>query len=371
MGGKALGFESMRLEASEYFALTSNLKHAFSLGWSGAIEPPVIDLIPAYANKESFGDADFIFSGRAGDWEKFIKNVGDFVPEFTGDVNQNGSVFSVGVQLPTGIFQVDFIYAGANAESARIMKVYFSYNDLGNLMGRIAHRTGLRWGQDGLSYVLRSPENKDRVLGEYNLTRATSLETSFSLMGYEWQRWRQGFNRLEDVFEYVASSRYFSPEIFLLHNRNAISRARDAKRKTYSDFLEWVAENGDSMPSFDLREDERDHFKSGVFHSLCNFYPDFAKWYHDVMYAHYLRERASGRFNGKTVSEMTGLQGRELGAFMATVRERIQAASLVDSFAPDDCPGGTKIPDVGLNNWILRNDDTLAMIVQKLKQEKL
>lgn len=371
MGGKALGFDSVRLPAQDYFVLASNVRHAFSLGWSGAVDPPEIELIPAYRDKESFGDADFIFRGRHTDWEKFVTRVADYLPEFSGHVHQNGSVFSAGVQLPSGIFQVDFIYAGADLDSARMMKTYFAYNDLGNLMGRVAHRLGLRWGQDGLSYVLRSPSNKDRVLGEYNLTRAIGIESSFSLIGYDWSRWRRGFERLEDVFEYVASSPYFSPEIFLLHNRNAISRARDAKRKTYSDFLEWLETRGRELPSFDVWEEERQTYKDEVIHALCNTYPDLGRWYHDLLHAHYARERAGGRFNGNLVRDITGLQGRELGVFMSEVRERIEVESTQSFFSGNACPGGTQIPDYGMNRWILENGDRVDEIIRNHIKEKL
>lgn len=365
MGGTALGFQGIRLPAKEYFTLISNVNHAFNMGWSGYLKPPGIGAIPAYKEKESFGDADFLFTGRSVDWERFTSDFAAFVPGFTGDVYRNGSVVSIGVQLPEGVFQVDFIYAGEDVDAARVMRCYFSYNDLGNLMGRIAHRMGLRWGQDGLSYVLRSPTNHDRILGEYNLTRQLGIPTSFAIMGYDHGRFTGGFTTLESVFEYAASSPYFSPDIFLLHNRNAISRARDAKRKTYNQFLAWVQEKASELPSMDLREEEREAFKAETFNDLCLKYPDFASWYHSTMMANAVRERVGVHLNGSVVGASTGLQGRPLGVFMVELRNNLHA-QYVDSFSfGETIPGAI---DFGFNRWLLQNLHRIPETIEKLSE---
>src|SRR3546814_18504796 len=58
-------------------------------------------------------------------------------------------------------------------------------------------------------------------------------------MGYSPDGLDQGFETPEDIYSFVASSPFFSSDIFLLENRNAKARMRDKKRKMYMEFLLW------------------------------------------------------------------------------------------------------------------------------------
>ena len=49
------------------------------------------------------------------------------------------------------------------------------------------------------------------------------------------------------IFDYVTTSNYFHPDIYLLHNRAHKARTRDRKRKNYTDFLVYC-ERLDYMP---------------------------------------------------------------------------------------------------------------------------
>src|SRR3546814_18901157 len=68
-------------------------------------------------------------------------------------------------------------------------------------------------------------------------------------MGYSPDGLDQGFETPEDIYSFVASSPFFSSDIFLLENRNAKARMRDKKRKMYMEFLLWCEARPD-LPVF-------------------------------------------------------------------------------------------------------------------------
>src|SRR3546814_2979589 len=75
----------------------------------------------------------------------------------------------------------------------------------------------------------------DHKFREIELTRNFSKALAF--MGYSPDGLDQGFETPEDIYSFVASSPFFSSDIFLLENRNAKARMRDKKRKMYMELL--------------------------------------------------------------------------------------------------------------------------------------
>ena len=204
MGGNAIK-GAVRLDKSEYCALETKVCDAFAKYGIKAF--PVV----AYADKSSFGDMDVLVQTDDYSPSKIACILG------ATDVVRNGSVTSMGIPCPQGTFQVDDI----GVDSPEWAEVYFSYNDLGNLMGRIAHKMGFKYGHNGLRYVVRDPDNPSYVVKEILVTYDYPIV--FDFMGYDYARyWVESFNSLEDIFEYVADNPFFDPDIYLLQNRNRL-----------------------------------------------------------------------------------------------------------------------------------------------------
>lgn len=189
---------------------------------------------------------------------------------------------------------------------------YFSWNDLGNLIGRIAHRRGLKFGHDGLWYVHR---RGDRLLGEFKLT--DDFETALEYLGFDVERWYEGFDTFEDMFQYVASSKYFEKCAYPLEHQNHRARTRDSKRKTYNAFLEWINYDGEYVKS------NRDEHIA----QMRKDYPEVDAAIIASEKVDDLRMAYKELVNGIIVSEYfasmygTKFQGKELGHLMAIVRE--------------------------------------------------
>lgn len=112
---------------------------------------------------------------------------------------------------------------------------YFSYNDACMLVGMIAHRLGLKFGHDGLWYVLR---DGDHELGQFCLTDMPLKALRF--LGFDADKFAQGFDTREEMFQWVIDSTFFHPDAFDPDNRNHRQRSRDAKREVYGEFTRQI-----------------------------------------------------------------------------------------------------------------------------------
>ncbi|WP_434717162.1 hypothetical protein P5X00_35555 [Paraburkholderia sp. A2RO-4L] len=229
MGGNALSMTAVRLTKSNFERVSAQCVERLQ----AAFPAHRIAVIPAYRTKADFGDCDILITSAGYDPHKAAAAL-DAV-----EVVRNGPVTSVGVvvrdELPGtdgNVFQADLI--AIEPEAFDYALGYFSFNDLGNLVGCTAHRAGLSHKHNGLWFYVRDGDYKFR---DICLTR--DYDVALRFLGYDPAQFHAGFEQLEDIFEYVAGSTFFNRDIFLLENRNAKSRIRDRKRRTYMEFLKW------------------------------------------------------------------------------------------------------------------------------------
>lgn len=263
--------------------------------------------------KEDFGDIDILIPSN--EMEAARNSIGtltwknpetgeSYLKQLTHPESQDSFMITYEFRGTTYNIQVDLI--PTNSETFDFAFGYFSYNDLGNLIGRVAHRRGFKFGHDGLWYIHR---RGDRVIGEYRfpLTFAQALEE----LGFDALQWAMGFDSYEDAFNWVKNSKYFDPSAFPLEHRNHRSRTRDAKRKTYMMFLQWLNFDGEYVES--KREAIIDSYRKTdqTFNAALT---EFEK-------ADDLRIAYRDRINGEVVGVLTNLQGKELGSCMNFVRE--------------------------------------------------
>lgn len=295
MGGNALSFETRRINRQEYDRIVTEITNKFSSlhGKEG-----VITDIPFYTEKKDFGDIDFLIISDLNDRKKWIQET--FKPK---EIYHNSNVFSFDYD---GV-QIDFIFS--KKEEFAISLYYFSFNDLGNLIGRVYHKMGLSFGHDGLKLILR---DKSYVIAETILSR--NIDEILEFGGYDPERYHQGFDSLESIFEFVVSSPYYAYEIFDLDNRNYRARVRDRKRKTYTEFLKW-AEQRDQTHDYQWGNNKAAWLPS----ILLKF--NKLDWFNEEMLKHKRRIELKEKFNGDVVSEVTKLQDKELGSFIASFRK--------------------------------------------------
>ena len=307
MGGKALSVESARLQRSEYEPVRDAVMEKL---WQHLPHKRKTD-IKAYASKPDFGDLDIIIEGPF-DPIAIANALG------ASEIVRNGDVTSIGIMTNAGLFQVDLIKIESDAyEFARR---YFSFNDLGNLIGRVAHKAGFKFGHRGLVYVVRDGAQNSHVVAELIVTQDWAQALKF--LDYDPQAYERGFETLEDIYKFTVTSKFSNSDIYLLENVNAVARVRDRKRKTYTGFLAWQ-KNPDvskSIPKFDWsdKESRRAEFLEKAFALFPNFKDEHANSIERLR-----RQKIVGeKFNGNLVSELTGLAGRELGHFIQAIKKR-------------------------------------------------
>lgn len=308
MGGNALKeFGSVRITPTTYQQFTptfiNNLKQIFP---ESRINVPA-----SYHNKPDFGDLDVIVENNARlhlsdhDVAVRLSNLyGQEVPYI-----KNGPVTSFGLPTTDGLFQVDLIYTPTKVYEFALD--YYSWNDVGNLIGRVAHKFGLKFGHEGMQLVVR--ENT-HVLGYVTIT--LDFDAALDFLGFSATRYRAGFNSIESIYEFVVESRYFNPEIYALENRNHAARVRDKKRPTYTGFLKYC----DMLPphqGFQFPED-----KSVWIDHIFNTFPENKPVYDGILQH---RERvlvAREKFNGQLVMDWTGAQRKALGKLMSELKRQ-------------------------------------------------
>lgn len=255
------------------------------------------EVVRFYKDKQDFGDIDILVKcDNPVDVERCIDKIkNDLHPRETF---KNGNVFS----FELNNHQVDLIFTPEKYFTSSL--IYFSYNDLFNFLGRIAHRLGFKLGHKGLMVVVKNGNYK---LGEVILTQ--DLKEILGILGLSYQRYKQGFNTKEDIFNFVISSRFFNKSMFDYNKLNHINRIRNKKRKMYREFLEYIADK--PLPN-EANKIDKEEFVNRV----LKLYPQAQKEIQKLQEKLQKQKEVSQIFNGHIVSEIKNVKGRELGKWM-------------------------------------------------------
>lgn len=294
MGGNALkNTYTRRYEREEFEIINKELKDKL-LKYFKHVDPTIY-----YSEKQNFGDADFLClkdnNINIDTLKKFIINTFNSNEIF---VNSNC------VSFDYKELQVDLILTKKDNYDTSL--IYYSFNDLGNLIGKIAHKFHLKWGFDGLRFVYRL---NDKKLGEIDVTK--DYKKALSFLGFDVERYDKGFETLEDIFEYVISSKYFNPWLFDLEKLNRINRERDKKRNTYSKFLEYIEPLKQNTSIEDYHYFYHD--KSVYLGLIDHYFPGFLRKYRLLEKREERVKSISEKFNGRILIHEFNITGRELG----------------------------------------------------------
>ena len=319
MGGNALkNTKTRRYQADEY-------KRAFTKLFdrlTGVCE--YVQLVPAYRGKESFGDTDLVVVMNYNETDVVAAVKRLFNPN---EVVKNGNV----VSFDYNELQVDLLVQ-PDVETAEFASRYFAYNDLGNFIGRTAHRLGFKFGHDGLKYVVRDPEDDSRVVKELLVT--LDFYDALLFLDYSLEEHVYGFDTKEEIFNYVASSKYFEPAQYLLENRPSEARRRDRTRAMYQDILKYYKVKFNLQPGTPKKPVNRQEHLKRAF----NTFPEFKQAYDETLATHKLDKAFRKNFNGDNFSEYFDVEGKELGELMAKYRryfEHMNLKAFVASLSPE------------------------------------
>jgi|GEM_PF-1511846 len=299
MGGKL--FNLGRLPRTQYLSLEIKMRT-----YLDAKIPDAYRIPRYYASKADFGDMDIIVCPtRAGkEWATLRQEICGELGITTYKVE--GNVFSTVYQN----LQVDFFTTPE--EYFESTHNYLSFNDLGNLIGRICKRFNLKYGEQGLLYVYR------REAGNYSkdIGITTDFRRICTFLGLNYAIWEAGFDSLEQLFEWVIASPYFSVAPYL--NPSKIVEKRAKHRTTIERFLTYLITHG-------IQKQYLFEEKEAYLNEISAFFPEAH------LLTHIANEQASAlhttqlqaKFSGKhIVSLLPNLQGRDLGLFIITFKQQ-------------------------------------------------
>lgn len=314
MGGNAMqDFGARRVEADLAHHKAREVSQAVDeiLARHGFDRP--CHVIRAYREKTTFGDLDLLVQQEAVDAigkEVIVSELGALLghdlpyhqvhpkaPQFhTALPLEEGGALQIDFQM---IPEITFDYA----------KDYFAWNDLSKLM-QLLGRTmgGINFGVDGMS---RSVKHNGQVIGHVTFTR--NFNEALDFLGFDVERFNQGFNNLEAMYKFVAKHPRFNTSIYQWENRTSRGRGQDMDRPTYLGFLEWMK---DRVLPVDEPVDDIDW--------VAKAYDRFPSAHaeRDALFAELAAlESFRVRFNGGVVTKITGLRGVPLGEFMKAYRK--------------------------------------------------
>lgn len=254
-----------------------------------------------YREKADFGDIDVVVMTDPS------LNIKQLVRERINPLEEydNGPFYSFLYKTA----QVDFIFH--SPEDYEIALHYYSYNDVCNFIGRVARSLNFKFGHDGLWY-------EEHLDDHYKLSVFVSrdIEKILKFLGYSYEKWLQGFDTIQDILEYGASSRYFNALYFSLEEQNNVDRVRNKKRQMYQKMLAYITANN-LQPKPKLNAEEKVyHAQRAVEYFKNNFLEEIE--YKRAEYRKHLQFKTM--FNGDIVRDITGFEGKELGAFMQQVK---------------------------------------------------
>jgi hypothetical protein len=232
MGGKALkqyGVQTERKNTLIFNEIGQRLKDRLFADYQ--LETAVVK---CYHTKADHGDLDLLIK-ITHDFHNKGVNLRNYITETfkPNAIHYGGGVYSFDFED----FQIDFIPIKESNWNAA--QTYYSYDPLGNIMGKTYHKFNLSYGWEGLYYKFRNFNGRNSK----NILISKNPEKIFAFGGYDYDRYLKGFETIEEIFAFVMNCKYFDANIFQMENLKHIDRKRNRKRASYHVFLNYLKNN--------------------------------------------------------------------------------------------------------------------------------
>lgn len=302
------GQASKRLSKQDYLVMQARIESVLQKHFN------FYHIIEAFKNKQDFGDIDILAVPPT---DLLIKSDCSYQILFreilknelgASHVSQNTETFSY---LIDG-FQCDIITT--SKEIYDINMYYLDFDPLGNLSGKLAHKFGLKFGHDGLNYIFR-----DGTVHIGQITISKNFSKICEFLGLNYEKYCLGFNNQTDIFDWIIESPNFDYNIFSYENMNHIARTRDRKRSSYQNFMAYIEQYKDRTVEW---KKDKDFYLP----QINKFFPEsnLIKKIEKLKLDCDNYREATNKFNGKLVSEWTGLIGKELGDAIARFKNQVK-----------------------------------------------
>lgn len=338
MGGNALKIVKTRRYSKEEY---QHISYGFT-----RMLPFEIYIPKSYGAKDSFGDLDILV--HSGSYNKIIgdKQMNEYIKETFNprEMYVNSNVVSFDYHE----FQIDFIMV--KTKYWETSKGYYEFNDLGNLIGRIAYQMGFRYGHFGLKLVYRHADGGRKF--EKIITQ--DLFDILQFLGFDPDEYHIGFYELRDIFAFVIKSKYFNPSVFQYEALNHQNKTRNKKRANYAGFLKYI--EGEKFENLHEYQNKDYYVKKADEYFGIDIGSEIEVWNKVVE----RDKEVSTKFNGYLIMERyPQLKGKELGNAIGRFKKELTKEYSV--FRSD-----YKNAKDMFDRWILNND--IDFILKRFKE---
>lgn len=211
--------------------------------------------------KIDFGDVDMLYmikdpiTGEIAETSNF--NISQLINDVFNPIEivLNGPVCSFAYKLDNETesdkyFQVDLI----RVKDMPMSGFYYSYGDLGGIIGRLTQHKCLTFGENGL-WINPNQETIDNFISikEINLQIDKEIITKSNIpkiiltnkpdeicqyLGLDWFKYLDGFSSKQEIFEWITNSPWFKKDYFRALDHG--HRRRVNSRPMYEDFLTFI-----------------------------------------------------------------------------------------------------------------------------------
>lgn len=303
MGGNLL--QGRRISREEYEILSKEIVEHLN-GFQIYIPHTVFE-------KDSFGDIDLLLkdSSQVFSCQRKLESLGY-------EITSTGNTFSF---LYKGV-QIDILPCDKNGFDYFFN--YYSWNDLGGLIGVLTKQLKLSSGFLGLIYKHYEQNN---YIG--SIVVSLDYKDTLRLLKLDCDKYNQGFKTYEEMFEWLYESPYFDSKAFDLSSLNNKNRARNQKRKVYMLFLDWLKSKKLKNSFTDIKD------INDTLLLLRDINPRFKHQYKVLKLEVEESSLYKDKFNGRIVNSITGLLSLELSSFMKDFRD-IYPRQILSFMSPED-----------------------------------
>lgn len=329
MGGKAITkVQIRRMNLQEY----NQVKQMIICTFGTDCDPNLmVDFSFDKPGKETFGDLDVLY--KLDPSSSFVMT--DYIREKFNPIQivTNGDVISWAYEHSPGIFyQIDMI----RCDNLDMGKFYFSYGDLGNIIGQITKFWGLKFGHDGLWVLVEAELVKTYCKLDLNtnfnvrsiysqLLLSTNPEKICNYLDLDFNGWVNGFESQDKIFQWIKSSKFYSPQIY--GNPNHSYRHKQKTRPMYRDFIDSIILD---------KELEFNKINLNLIETQINAIIYFGKIKElDLMIQEEnVKQVRKEKFNGKKLMAM-GVCQMQVGKFIQDFKKLIESTSCNQEFTWD------------------------------------
>jgi hypothetical protein len=270
-----------------------------------------IDFVEFYKNKETHGDIDLLVKMTNKHINIDLKEV--IIKLF----NPNEIITNDGtVSFDYDKFQIDICYIKEDVYDNT--KFWMNFDPTSNLIGKISHKFGLKYGMDCLFYPYRG--RNGRVMHNIFLTKDNRRILEF--LGFDYDKKAKGFDTLEEIYDWTINSKYFNPEFFQLDNLTQKDRKRNKKRPTFTKFIEYVKDFKYESEGYNF---EKNKTKYLDFIDECFPEVNFLKQINECEEIDNFNNVISDKFNGNIImNKYPNLKGKELGDAIYNLKKQFK-----------------------------------------------